>query len=145
MPKRLSFKLSIIYVINTVVATFEKKLIFFGKNDFNVLNLWWPREYFFWQVDVKSVIWLNNLPYFVKVQNLTYFQIFDLGWPLVTLRSRFLKSWRQERHFDIQFTHFQWTSKFDPKWSEICNLTQNEKFFYIEIIFWHHWSFWKFS
>ena len=33
MPKRLSFKLSIIYLINTVVGTFEKKLIFSEKND----------------------------------------------------------------------------------------------------------------
>ena len=31
MPKRLSFKLSIIYLINTVVGTFEKKADFFQK------------------------------------------------------------------------------------------------------------------
>ena len=38
---------------------------------------------------------------------------FDLGWPLLTSWPLFLKSWRQERHFDIPFTYFQWFLKFD--------------------------------
>ena len=74
------------------------------------------------------------------VQNLTYFGIFDLEWPLVTLRPLFLKSLRRERHFDIQFTHFQSTSNltlYDPKF-EIWPQTKN---FLLEIILTSHWSF----
>ena len=44
------------------------------------------------------------------------------------LATSFLKSWHQERHFDIQFSHFQWTPKFDPKWAQIWNLTPNQNF-----------------
>ena len=88
-----------------------------------------PLDYFYWKVDVKGVILIYNLPYFMKVKNLTYFQIFDLGWPRVTSRGLFLKFWRQERHFDIQFTHFQRISKFDPKWAEIVIWPQTQIFF----------------
>ena len=40
----------------------------------------------------------------------------------------FSRIWRHERHFDIQFTQFQWTLKFDPEWPQIWNLTPNPFF-----------------
>ena len=55
-------------------------------------NPCWPLDYFYWKVDVKDVILIYNLPYFMKVKNLTFFQIFDLGWPLVTSRPLFWNS-----------------------------------------------------
>ena len=36
-----------------------------------------------------------------------FFQICDLGWPLVTSRILFLKNWGQARHFYIYFTYFR--------------------------------------
>ena len=42
-----------------------------------------------------------------------FFRIFDLGWPLLTSWPLFLKSWRQERHFNIHFIHFRWLLKYD--------------------------------
>ena len=40
-----------------------------------------PLDYFYWKIDVKGVILIYNLPYFMKVKNLTYFSDF---WPRVT-------------------------------------------------------------
>ena len=107
-----------------------KRLKFYLYSEFVTSNdLFRPLDYFYWKVDVKGVILIYNLPYFMKVKNLTYFSDF---WPRVTssdLAKSFLKFSRQERHFDIQFTHFQRISKFDPKWAEICNLTPNPIFY----------------
>ena len=116
-----------------LITTFCEVIFFYWKNwsykmktVFKILtlnDLWWPRGYFFWNVDVKSVILIYNLPYSIKLKNLTYFWDFWPGWDPVTSRALFSKRWRQERHFDIQFTHFQRTSKFDPTWPQIWNLT----------------------
>ena len=44
-------------------------------------DLVWPRDFLFWKACVKSVILIYNLPYFINVQNLTYFWDF---WPRMT-------------------------------------------------------------
>ena len=77
----------------------------------------------------------------MKFEIWPFFVICDLWWPLLTSWPLFLKKWRQERHFDIQFTHFPWNSKFDPKWPKIWNLTPNENFFTQKILT-SYWSFW---
>ena len=68
---------------------------------------------------------------FIRV--LLIFGISDLGWPLLTSFSLFLKSWSRERHFDIQFTHFQWLLKFDL-FSEF--LTSGDLFWPRDPFFW---------
>ena len=44
---------------------------------------------------------------------MTFIGIIDLSWPFMTSSHHFSESRRQERHFDIQFIHFQWLLKFD--------------------------------
>ena len=52
----------------------------------------------------------NNLS---KFEIWSFLAIFDLGLPLMTSRHLSLESWRQERHFDIQFIMFNPSPKFD--------------------------------
>ena len=105
-------------------------------------DLLWPRDTFLQKAE--SVILIYNLLYLIQVRNLTFFDIFDLEWPFMTLRHLSSESWRQERHFDIQFIPLYWGSKFDPKWPKIWNLTLNS-YFFLEMFIQSHWTFWAIS
>ena len=106
---------------------FQSLLKFDRFSEFLTLgDLFWPRVTFFQKADAKTVILIYSLPIFNEVRNLTLndpkfeswpiFGIFDLGWPLLTSWSLFLKSLRQERQFDIYFIIFYQSSKFDLFW-----------------------------
>ena len=70
---------------------------------------------YFWKLTAIASVWYIILPYFIKIQNLTYHWNF---WPLVTLRLFFLKSWRQERYFDVKILNITENLKFDT-WPDI--------------------------
>ena len=52
--------------------------------------------------------------------------IFDLWWPLMTSGGTFLKTSRQELHFEVQFVYFQSSSKFDLFWDFWPFMTFND-------------------
>ena len=85
---------------------------------------------FFEKLTSRASFWYTIYPLAMTFEIWPIFGIFDLGWPLLTSWPLFLKSWRQERHFDIQFTTLQRLLKFDPKWPQIFNLTPNLNFFF---------------
>ena len=105
-------------------------------------DFFWPRDQFFSKAFVKSFILTYNLLTFYEVWNLTFFPllssfdkdknltflglffaIFDLWWPFLTLWITFLKSSRQELHFEVYFVYFWRCPKFDP----ICpQMPQND-------------------
>ena len=94
----------------------------------------------------SRIIFIYNLPTLNELWNLTYFFLLltlgDLWRPRERVVTPFLKSWRQERHFDKQFIHFQWSFKFDPKWPKIWpqtkmfQLKKNSDILLIILSFW---------
>ena len=82
---------------------------------------------FFWKLTSRASFWYLNI-LFTGFHKCSKFDLFwnctsdDLWWPRDGF---FFENWRQERHFDIQYTHFPWTSKFDPQWPQMWNSTPN--------------------
>ena len=74
----------------------------------------WPRMTFvdlvtpfFEKLTSRASFWYIIYSLSMTFEIWPIFGIFDLGWPFLTPWPLLSKSWRQERHFDIQFTHFQ--------------------------------------
>ena len=87
-------------------------------------DLCWPCGPFFGKLTSRASFWYTIYP-LSMVLKFDLFSKFwpwvtfvDLGWPLLTSWPLFLKSCGPERHFDIQFSHFQWLLKFDREWPQ---------------------------
>ena len=94
-----------------------------------------PRDPFFWKADVKNVILIYILPTLNEVWNLTFFRNL---WPLMTfvdLVTPFFEKLTSRASFWYTFYPLLMKFEFDPKFSEICNLTPNPNFFYWKL-FW---------
>ena len=82
-------------------------------------NFWPPLTFvhlvtrFFEKLTSRASFWYTIYPLLMKFEIWPIFGIFDLRWPFFTSWPVFLKNWRQERHFDIHFTYFKWSLKFD--------------------------------
>ena len=114
-------------------------IIYYRSSKFALFRNFWPRVTFvdlvipfFEKLTSRASFSYTIYPLSKTFENWPFFGIFDLRWSLLTSWPLFLKSWRQERHFDIQFTHFQWLLKFDPEWPQICNLTSNPKLLFLK-------------
>ena len=112
--QELHFRIQFVYY--SKILKFDLYSEFVTSND-----LCRPLDYFYWKVDVKGVILIHNLPYFMKVKNSTSFQIFDLGWPRVTSRPLF---WNSDVKSVILIYNL-------PTFNVLRNLTLNEPKFVI--------------
>ena len=90
------------------------------KSEICFFSEFWPQVTFYDLVTLfirklksRASLWYTIYPLSMTLEIWPIFGIFDLGWPLLTSWSLFLKSWRQERHFDIHFIHFRWLLKYD--------------------------------
>ena len=112
--------------LNTVVKSF---ILMYNLSMFDKVQHLSFFIYFrdFW-LSVTSTDLETNFFWNDQIEIWPIFRICDLLWPLMASWLLSLGSLRQECHFDIKFTHIQSTSKFDPKWAGICNLTSNPNF-----------------
>ena len=90
-------------------------------------DLCWPRDYFFWKDKLKSPILRYYLNSFEKVLILTFFAIFDLEWPRITL-TFFSKADVKSFILIIIICILCVKFKLWLKMTQICNLTPNPKF-----------------
>ena len=111
-----------------ILSSFDKVRSSNFSTYFAIFHLWWPfwiRDYLFWKADDNSVSLINNLPYFIKIKNLTYLSDF----------------WLRVTSGDLAtiFPYLTKNLKIDPKWPEIRNLRPDPKL--LSYFFLYHWSF----
>ena len=104
------FEICLFWLFFSRFFTFDDLETNFSSRFMTSDDLWWPRVYFFGEQ--RPLFWYIICYIFSKFEIWPFWEIFDLGWPFLTSWPLFLKSWRHERHFDIQFTDFQWLLKF---------------------------------